>query len=146
LIALLDVNVLVALLDASHLHHGRARAWLATHLARRGAGWASCAATLLGCIRVMSLPVYPNAQAPAEVARRLQAAMAQAQHRFWGEEPNLLEADRLDWTQVLSGRQLPDLQLLALAQAQGGRLATFDTAIPARALGAGAASHLLVLP
>ena len=38
--ALLDVNVLIALLDADHIHHQRASQWLARNLA---AGWASCA-------------------------------------------------------------------------------------------------------
>lgn len=40
--SLLDVNVLVALLDAEHLHHRAATEWLAANL--RG-GWASCALT-----------------------------------------------------------------------------------------------------
>lgn len=31
--ALLDVNVLVALLDADHLHHRRAREWLKANIA-----------------------------------------------------------------------------------------------------------------
>ena len=35
--ALLDVNVLIALLDADHLHHRRASDWLADNLS---AGWA----------------------------------------------------------------------------------------------------------
>jgi len=46
--ALLDVNVLVALLDADHVHHLAAREWLA----REGhAGWASCPITQNGCLR-----------------------------------------------------------------------------------------------
>ena len=31
--ALLDVNVLIALLDSDHVHHARARDWLRTHVA-----------------------------------------------------------------------------------------------------------------
>jgi uncharacterized protein len=45
--ALLDVNVLVALLDADHLHHTRAIDWIA---ANEEHGWASC-------------PLTPNATA-----------------------------------------------------------------------------------
>ena len=51
--ALLDVNVLIALLDAAHIGHAPAHRWLAEH---GGAGWASCAIMQNGCIRVMSQP------------------------------------------------------------------------------------------
>ena len=37
--ALLDVNVLIALLDADHTLHGNASTWFAAH---GGQGWASC--------------------------------------------------------------------------------------------------------
>lgn len=48
--ALLDVNVLVALLDAAHVHHGAASSWLDRNLER---GWASCPITQNGCLRVL---------------------------------------------------------------------------------------------
>ena len=64
--ALLDVNVLIALLDADHLHHARAAAWLADNIK---AGWASCAITQNGCVRIMSQPGYPNALPAAGVAQ-----------------------------------------------------------------------------
>ena len=65
--ALLDVNVLVALLDATHVHHRVASDWLARHLR---SGWASCPMTQNGCLRILSLPSYPNSQPPAIVAER----------------------------------------------------------------------------
>ena len=71
--ALLDVNVLVALLDASHLHHRSATDWLAAHAE---AGWASCPLTQNGCLRILSMPSYPNAQPPAAVAERVALALA----------------------------------------------------------------------
>lgn len=43
--ALLDVNVLIALLDADHSLHARAIQWFASHA--RG-GWASCPITQNG--------------------------------------------------------------------------------------------------
>jgi len=38
--ALLDVNVLLALLDSDHVDHARARAWITDEIEQ---GWASCA-------------------------------------------------------------------------------------------------------
>jgi predicted nucleic acid-binding protein len=55
--ALLDVNVLIALLDSDHLHHTRAMAWLQENIQ---SGWASCPLTENGCIRIMSQPGYPQ--------------------------------------------------------------------------------------
>jgi uncharacterized protein len=49
-VSLLDVNVLVALLVPEHEHHIRAVDWFATDAA--GKGWATCAVTELGVIRV----------------------------------------------------------------------------------------------
>ena len=46
--ALLDVNVLIALLDAGHVHHTRASQWLISEI---GHGWASCPLTQNGCVR-----------------------------------------------------------------------------------------------
>lgn len=54
--ALLDVNVLIALFDAAHVHHRIARDWLHEHIA---AGWASCPLTQNGCIRIMTQANYP---------------------------------------------------------------------------------------
>ena len=62
--ALLDVNVLIALLDRDHVHHSRARSWLVTHAA---SGWASCPLTENGCVRIMAQPAYPNPLPPSRV-------------------------------------------------------------------------------
>jgi predicted nucleic acid-binding protein len=45
--ALLDVNLLIALLDGAHQHHGVARAWLEANIEH---GWASCPLTQNGWI------------------------------------------------------------------------------------------------
>ena len=44
--ALLDVNVLIALLDSSHERHDIARRWLEENIQH---GWATCAITQNGC-------------------------------------------------------------------------------------------------
>jgi len=66
--ALLDVNVLIALLDAAHVQHARAHRWLEGELDH---GCASCPMTQTDCIRIMSQPNYPGALPSAEVAMRL---------------------------------------------------------------------------
>ena len=61
--ALLDVNVLLALLDADHVDHPRARRWLETEI---DDGWASCAITQNGFVRIVSRPRYPSPIPPAQ--------------------------------------------------------------------------------
>jgi hypothetical protein len=50
-VALLDVNVSVALFDTEHLHHEAAHRWLE---ANRRCGWATCPLTENGLIRILS--------------------------------------------------------------------------------------------
>jgi len=140
--ALLDVNVLIALLDAGHLHHRSAMDWLAGH-ARMG--WASCPLTQNGCLRVMSLPGYPNSQPTARVAEHLAAATTDASHEFWPDTLSLLEPRRLRWDRVLTSRHVTDIYLLALAVARGGRLVTFDRGISLDAVPGAQKKHLLAL-
>lgn len=137
--SLLDVNVLIALLDSDHLHHGRATAWLKQNIRL---GWASCPLTQNGCVRIMSQSGYPNTLPPAAVAERLAEAMATKHHAFWPDSVSLLDGGRIAWNSVLGARQVTDVYLLALAVAQGGRLVTFDHAVPLRAVRGAKASHL----
>jgi predicted nucleic acid-binding protein len=50
-----DVNLLLALAWPNHQFHRRARVWFAEHA---GAGWATCAVTQLGFVRLSSNPAY----------------------------------------------------------------------------------------
>ena len=140
--ALLDVNVLVALLDAGHLHHRAATDWLASH-ARHG--WASCPLTQNGCLRVLSLPGYPNPQPTARVAQRLSVAVADRSHAFWPDDLSLLESGRVHWERILGSRQVTDLYLLALAVRHGGTLASLDRGIDAAAVPGATARHLTLI-
>ena len=140
--ALLDVNMLVALLDAGHLHHSVAMGWLAEHQEQ---GWASCPLTQNGCLRIMSLPAYPNSQPAALVAQRLGQAVAHPAHEFWPDSVSLLDAGRLNWERVLSSRQVTDLYLLALAVEHGGRLVTLDQGISVPAVPGAQKKHLLIV-
>jgi uncharacterized protein len=129
--ALLDVNVLIALLDAAHVDHGNARAWLEANIAQ---GWASCPLTQNGCIRILSQPAYPGAQPPAAITARLMEAAGTRWHEFWPDDLSLLEPGCVDWRHVLGSRQLTDVYLLALAVHRGGRLVTLDRAVPLAAV------------
>jgi uncharacterized protein len=140
--ALLDVNVLIALLDEAHVHHARAGRWLADNIQ---AGWASCPLTQLGCVRVMAQPAYPNAQPATVVAQRLANAMRERHHRFWGATLDAMDDDAVAWDAVLTSRHATDAYLLALAREHGGRFVTFDRHVPIRAARGADARHLVVI-
>lgn len=140
--ALLDINVLIALLDGTHLHHGRAMQWLGRHIQH---GWASCPLTQNGCIRIMSQQGYPNARPPADIAMRLREATSTGHHQFWPDAVSVLDAAVLDWQQLLYSRQLTDAYLLALAVRHDGVFVTLDQHIRVEAVPLAQSRHLLVL-
>ena len=140
--ALLDVNVLIALLDAGHVHHGLAMSWLEREIRH---GWASCPLTQNGCIRIMSQPKYPGSLVAAQVADRLAEAANSPDHEFWPADVNMLSEGVFDWTRVLGHRQVTDVYLLALAAHHEGRFVTFDQRIVLNAVKGARAKNLVVL-
>ena len=140
--ALLDVNVLIALLDGSHLHHGLVTGWLSNNL---DAGWASCPITQNGSIRLLSQPGYPNPVPVALVAERLAEATRHSSHLFWADAISLLHPDYLQWDRILSSRQVTDVYLLALAVQQNGCFVTLDRGIPLAAVAGAQPRHLATL-
>ena len=140
--ALLDVNVLIALLDSDHSLHARATQWFAQH-AR--AGWASCPITQNGCVRIMSHPGYPNALPVSAVAERLAEATASGLHEFWPDDISVLDRKLIDAGRIHGPRQVTDLYLLALAVRHAGRFATFDHSIAVDAIKAARAQDLVSL-
>jgi toxin-antitoxin system PIN domain toxin len=140
--ALLDVNVLLALLDRAHVHHARARAWFS---GRAPLGWASCPITENGFIRIISQPKYPQPITIADAISLLEAATSTTLHEFWPADVSLLDATVLDRSRVHGSRQLTDLYLLALVVQRNACLATFDTAIPLSAVPGAARRHLVLV-
>jgi toxin-antitoxin system PIN domain toxin len=129
---LLDINVLVALFDAAHLHHDAAHRWFE---AVGKASWATCPITENGLVRVLSNPAYPTVSASVEeVARRLRVFCSQPGHVFWSDDVSLRDEFRFKLLRVRGHQQITDLYLAALTARQGGKLATFDTAIPVEVL------------
>lgn len=137
--ALLDVNVLIALLDVQHLHHDAAGRWLTENIRH---GWATCPITENGCLRIMAQPAYPNSLPASIVAERLREATSTDHHQFWPDDESILDSSMVDWNQVIGHKQITDVYLLALAAKRHGRFVTFDARI-ARSTVSGAGDRSL---
>ena len=121
---LLDVNALVALAWDSHVHHAAVRAWFG---AKSAGGWATCAVTESGFVRVSSNPNVLPSFISTEAARGVLSALRGVDgHRFLANDVSLSEPDV---PRIAGHRQVTDAQLLTLARRHGIRLVTFDVAI-----------------
>jgi toxin-antitoxin system PIN domain toxin len=142
-VALLDINVLVALFDADHVHHDLAHDWFTDHHDR---GWATCPVTENGFIRVVSNPKYqPDAVRPATAADQLRMFCGSRHHHFWPAQISLKDDTRFSLAAARGHGQVTDVYLLALAKEMNGTLATFDRAIPLAAVPGARAEHLTVI-
>lgn len=138
--ALLDVNVLIALLDPDHAHHDRASTWFRDSAKH---GWASSPITQNGCVRIMSLPAYPNPFPISAVIARLADAASHPLHEFWADEVSLLDPRSVHPDRLHGPKQITDVYLLALAVKRGGRFATFDTRVPLSVVPGASEKHLV---
>src|SRR5277367_6406511 len=86
--ALLDVNVIIALLDPDHAFHERAHLWWAANAKR---GWASCPLTENGAVRIMSNPNYSRKArfTPSDLIGHLRKFAGQSDHEFWPDDISL---------------------------------------------------------
>jgi uncharacterized protein len=139
---LLDVNVVIALIDPGHVQHDLAHDWFA----REGLNaWATCPITENGALRILGHANYPNSPGnPAAVAPLLRTMRSLSGHVFWSDDISLLDAGKVDASRLLSSAQTTDSYLLALAQAHGGQLATFDRRLVVTAVHGGAGSLCLI--
>jgi toxin-antitoxin system PIN domain toxin len=142
-VALLDVNVLVALFDPDHVHHELAHDWFADH---RDAGWATCPLTENGFVRVLANPAYASPTSrPDVILQHLRRFCSGTGHQFWDDGVSLRD-ERLFDTSVLAGhRQVTDVYLLGLAVSRRGRLATFDRGLRLSAVRGARPAHLAVI-
>ncbi len=129
--SLLDVNVLIALNDAKHVHHLRSVDWFESH---GDSGWASCPITQNGVLRIMSQPAYPQTQTVGRLLARLDASFATRYHEFWPDDVSLTDVSLFRADRIHGHRQLTDLYLLGLAVRHGGRLVTLDARIAVNAV------------
>lgn len=142
MIALLDINVLLALLDASHVHHERARSWM---MSRQEQGWASCPLTQNGFIRIITQPSYPGHTSVDAAISQLAAATTEVFHHFWSDDISLLDASVFDRSRIHGPKQITDAYLLALATAKGGCLVALDRSIPLSSVRNARVDNLVVL-
>lgn len=142
-VALLDVNVLVALFDPAHPNHDDAHRWFGRNRKR---GWATCSVTINGCVRVLSSPAYPTVEAtPDEVVSRLRVFCASSDHHFWSDSVSLLESSLFRPRMITSHQKITDVYLLGMALHHNGKLATFDRSIPVKAVVGAGPQHLELL-
>jgi uncharacterized protein len=140
--ALLDVNVLIALFNDTHVHHEVAHDWFDNH---RAFGWATCALTENGFLRILSHPGADVETDRATLFASLRKFCASGHHEFWPDDVSLRDESLFDASAIVSHRQLTDVYLLGLATRMGGTLATFDTHIPLRAIRGATPDHLSVI-
>ena len=140
---LLDVNVLIALLDPNHVHHGDAHNWF---FAKGQNAWATCPLTENSVLRILGDQRYPNSPgSPAAVVGLLDEFFALPGHAFWPDDISILDHRRLDPSRLLTSQQVADTYLLALAHAHAGQLATLDRRLITDAVKTGQqALHLIV--
>jgi len=140
---LLDVNVLIALLWPPHEAHARAQRWFAQN-ARHG--WATCAMTQAGFVRIVSNPIFSRrAVSPRDALEVLSGSLQHPAHHFWTEDIGVTEALAHFGRRLLGHQQITDAYLLGLAIQKKGRLATLDASLSSLLLDQSAARSRLVL-
>ncbi len=141
--ALLDVNVLTALMWPEHQHHAAAHAWSRN---RGQARWATCPLTELGFLRLVTNPSFSRKALSFQNALALLGqAVVGERHEFWGDRLTVGSAIGKIATHIQSYGQLTDAYLLSVAKQHKGVLATFDSGIQSLAV-AEFASILEIVP
>lgn len=138
-VALLDVNMLIALLDPAHVQHDIAHDWFGTRSHDR---WATCPITQNGFVRIVSQRAYPNSISTAAAIDLLARFTADDAHQFWPDSISLLDPAVCATGMLHMPAQVTDTYLLALARHHNGILVTLDQALSTSAVERGE-SHIL---
>ena len=142
MVALFNVNVLIALIDSAHKFHHTVKDWA---LENGSSGWASCPLTQNGCIRIITQPGYLRPASMQQAIQTLQTLCESPHHEFWPDDLSLLDAAAFDHSKIHGHRQLTDLYLLGLAVKHQGRFVTLDGAVPLNAVKGAKKHHLTAL-
>lgn len=143
MIALPDVNVLIALAWPNHVHHAAARAWFGRH---RDNGWATCPVTEAGFVRVSCSPsAVRQTVTPLDAIGLLGRLTRLGSHVFWPLNRSIADLPESIANRLQGYRQVTDAMLLAEAMRRDGRLATLDGGIESL-VPAGERAFLCVIP
>lgn len=126
--ALLDVNMLIAILDKHHQFHQLATGWL-YQWTQSGNYWVSCPITQNGCLRILSLPNYKNGTDLMSVKKELTNLTNTPHHTFIPDNISLLQDELINWQHIQGAKQLTDAYLLALAKYNGVVFVSLDNRI-----------------
>jgi toxin-antitoxin system PIN domain toxin len=126
-IPLPDVNVLVALLWESHVHHATARRWFAG-LAR--GPWATAAITQAGFVRVSSNSrVVPDAIPVRQAVATLRQLLAVGDHRLLSDLHGFADNPLVPHDRLIGHRQITDAHLVSIARQHDAKVVTFDSGL-----------------
>lgn len=137
-----DVNVLIALFDAAHQHHGIAYNAFSRFMRN---GWASSPMVENGFLRIVSNPGYPNSLSVGEASGLLSAAIRNTPHRRLPEDVSLLDPELFRTSELVSFKEVSDLFLIGMAVRHDVTLVTFDRTMPSHAVIGFEERHLMML-
>jgi uncharacterized protein len=116
--ALLDANVLIALVVTEHVHHDAAAEWLS----QSDTGFATCPITHGSLVRFL----VRTGQSAATARDVVSAVETAKRHEFW---PDSVSFAGVAVGGVVGHRQVTDAYLAQLARTRKGQLATFDNGL-----------------
>ena len=120
-VCLLDANILIALATPDHTAHARAVRWFGS-----APRFATCPITQGALIRFhLRLAVKPSMAKAKQLLTRISALPT---HEFWNDD---LDYRHVPDKGIIGYKQVTDANLIALAAAHGGSLATMDEALAA---------------
>lgn len=138
--ALLDINVLIALMDGDHVHHVAATNFLQS---LGPTGWATCPLTENGLLRILGHKLALQEVGSPEDARTQFLVWCNYRgHHFWPDDLSLTDIQA--FPTLPPSKHLTDLYLLGLAVKRSGRLATFDANIAASLVPGGPAAYHVI--
>ena len=120
---LLDVNALIALGWEGHERHDAMVAWFKRH---GHAGWATCALTQAGFVRVLNQPALSVGATVAELADALARNLEHPAHRLVPLDFDFSAVLACCTGGVVGHRQVTDAYLLTAAVRHGMKLLTID--------------------
>lgn len=128
MIALPDVNVLLALVWSNHPHHDLAHHWFQNAASD---GWATCLFTQSGFLRLSLNPQIVGVSIDAVAGRQLlDGFVGHPQHRFLDSMPPLTDPSCGELTSRIRGyRQVSDVVLLHIAHQNSATLVTLDQSV-----------------